>query len=575
MKKLLVYLRPYRLQAILAPVFKLLEAAFELLVPLIMADIIDVGIAAGDTGYILKKCLLLVGLGLCGFASATCAQYFSAKAATGATASLRHALFAHIQSLSYAELDTIGPATLVTRMTSDMNQVQTGLNLTLRLLLRSPIVVFGSMIMAFTIDVRSALIFVVTIPVLFAIVFVIMLSCIPLYRRVQAKLDGVTGAAQENLSGVRVIRAFTREQTETESFDGRLDGLFAAQRFVGKLSALLNPLTYVVINLAIVAILKTGSVRVDAGVITQGQLIALYNYMSQILVELIKFANLILNITRSVASGSRIGQLLEQEPSLSAPEAMPQPVDTDEAVSFHHVTFRCPGAEVPTLSDIDFTAKRGQTIGIIGGTGSGKTMLANLIGRFYDVDEGSVTVNGVDVRDYPLAALRAKLGLVPQKALLFRGTIRENLLWGDERASDETLAMALETAQAAEIVAGKEGGLDYLVEAGGRNLSGGQRQRLTIARALTRKPEILILDDSASALDFATDAALRHALRELPWCPTTFLISQRTASIRFADQILVLDEGRLVGHGTHDELLETCPVYREIYDSQFKKEDAR
>ncbi len=347
------------------------------------------------------------------------------------------------------------------------------------------------------------------------------------------------------------------------------------QRFVGRISALLNPLTYVIVNLAIVAILRTGAVRVDSGALTQGQVIALYNYMSQILVELIKFANLILNITRSVASGSRIGQLLEQEPSLSAPDAMPQPVKTDEAVSFHHVTFRCPGAEVPTLSDIDFTAKRGQTIGIIGGTGSGKTMLANLIGRFYDVDEGSVTVNGVDVRDYPLAALRARLGLVPQKALLFRGTIRENLLWGDEHASDETLAMALETAQAAEIVAGKEGGLDYLVEAGGRNLSGGQRQRLTIARALTRKPEILILDDSASALDFATDAALRHALRALPWHPTTFLISQRTASIRFADQILVLDEGRLVGRGTHDELLETCPVYREIYDSQFKKEDAR
>ena len=475
MKKLLVYLRPYRLQAILAPVFKLLEAAFELLVPLIMADIIDVGIAAGDTGYILKKCLLLVGLGLCGFASATCAQYFSAKAATGATASLRHALFAHIQSLSYAELDTIGPATLVTRMTSDMNQVQTGLNLTLRLLLRSPIVVFGSMIMAFTIDVRSALIFVVTIPVLFAIVFAIMLSCIPLYRRVQAKLDGVTGAAQENLSGVRVIRAFTREQTETESFDGRLDGLFAAQRFVGKLSALLNPLTYVVINLAIVAILKTGSVRVDAGVITQGQLIALYNYMSQILVELIKFANLILNITKSVACAGRISQVLETKSSMA---------------------------------------------------------------------------DGQDA-------------------------LPDNLRWGNAQASDEDLWQALQDAQADQVVRGKQGGLDAEVEPGGRNFSGGQRQRLTIARALVRRPAILILDDSASALDFATDAALRKALAHLPWKPTVVLISQRVSSIRHADQILVLDDGRLAGTGTHDELLQSCPVYQEICRSQYKKEDAQ
>ena len=517
----------------------------------------------------------MIGLGLLGLLCSVTAQYFAARAATGFTASLRETLLAHIPQLSYADLDRVGTPTLLTRLTSDMNQVQNGLNLTLRLLLRSPFVVFGAMVMAFTVDAKAALVFVVTIPALFAVVFAIMLACIPLYRRVQEKLDRVLGATRENLDGVRVIRAFRLQNRETDAFSEKNADLTHMQRFVGRISALLNPLTYVIVNLAIVAILRTGAVRVDSGALTQGQVIALYNYMSQILVELIKFANLILNITRSVASGSRIGQLLEQEPSLSAPDAMPQPVDTDEAVSFHHVTFRCPGAEVPTLSDIDFTAKRGQTIGIIGGTGSGKTMLANLIGRFYDVDEGSVTVNGVDVRDYPLAALRGKLGHVPPKALRFRGTLRENLLWGDERASNETLAMALETAQAAEIVAGKEGGLDYLVEAGGRNLSGGQRQRLTIARALTRKPEILILDDSASALDFATDAALRHALRALPWCPTTFLISQRTASIRFADQILVLDEGRLVGHGTHDELLETCPVYREIYDSQFKKEDAR
>ena len=549
MKKLLVYLRPYRLQAILAPVFKLLEAAFELLVPLIMADIIDVGIAAGDTGYILKKCLLLVGLGLCGFASATCAQYFSAKAATGATASLRHALFAHIQSLSYAELDTIGPATLVTRMTSDMNQVQTGLNLTLRLLLRSPIVVFGSMIMAFTIDVRSALIFVVTIPVLFAIVFAIMLSCIPLYRRVQAKLDGVTGAAQENLSGVRVIRAFTREQTETESFDGRLAGLFAAQRFVGKLSALLNPLTYVVINLAIVAILKTGSVRVDAGIITQGQLIALYNYMSQILVELIKFANLILNITKSVACAGRISQVLETKSSMAdGQDALPDGSGSP-ALQFCEVSFRYPGA--------------------------GKSTLANLIPRFYDATQGQVLVCGEDVRQLRLQALRPSIGVVPQKALLFSGTIRDNLRWGNAQASDEDLWQALQDAQADQVVRGKQGGLDAEVEPGGRNFSGGQRQRLTIARALVRRPAILILDDSASALDFATDAALRKALAHLPWKPTVVLISQRVSSIRHADQILVLDDGRLAGTGTHDKLLQSCPVYQEICRSQYKKEDAQ
>ena len=572
MKKLLVYLRPYRLQAILAPVFKLLEAAFELLVPLIMADIIDVGIAAGDTGYILKKCLLLVGLGLCGFASATCAQYFSAKAATGATASLRHALFAHIQSLSYAELDTIGPATLVTRMTSDMNQVQTGLNLTLRLLLRSPIVVFGSMIMAFTIDVRSALIFVVTIPVLFAIVFAIMLSCIPLYRRVQAKLDGVTGAAQENLSGVRVIRAFTREQTETESFDGRLDGLFAAQRFVGKLSALLNPLTYVVINLAIVAILKTGSVRVDAGVITQGQLIALYNYMSQILVELIKFANLILNITKSAACAGRISQVLDTKSSMvSGADALPDGAGEAE-LEFRHVSFRYPQAGADALTDISFCAAPGETIGVIGGTGSGKSTLANLIPRFYDATDGQVLVRGEDVKTLQLQALRTRIGVVPQKALLFSGTIRGNLHWGNADASDEALWDALRAAQADGVVQDKKGQLDAAVEPGGRNFSGGQRQRLTIARALVRRPELLILDDSASALDFATDAALRKALSKLPWKPTVVLISQRVSSIRHADKIVVLDDGHMAGLGTHAQLQQTCPVYQEICRSQEKGE---
>lgn len=572
MKKLLVYLRPYRLQAILAPCFKLLEAAFELLVPLIMADIIDVGISSGDTAYILKKCLVLVGLGLCGFASATCAQYFSAKAATGATGSLRRALFAHIQSLSYAELDRLGTATLVTRMTSDMNQVQTGLNLTLRLLLRSPIVVFGAMLMAFTIDTKSALIFAVAIPVLFAVVFAIMLSCIPLYRRVQTKLDGVTGAAQENLSGVRVIRAFTREQTETESFAEKTGDLFSAQQFVGKLSALLNPLTYVIINLAIVAILRVGGVRVNEGAITQGQLIALYNYMSQILVELIKFANLILNITKSAACAGRISQVLDTKSSMvSGADALPDGAGEAE-LEFRHVSFRYPQAGADALTDISFCAAPGETIGVIGGTGSGKSTLANLIPRFYDATDGQVLVRGKDVKTLQLQALRTRIGVVPQKALLFSGTIRDNLYWGNADASDEALWDALRAAQADGVVQDKKGQLDAAVEPGGRNFSGGQRQRLTIARALVRRPELLILDDSASALDFATDAALRKALSKLPWKPTVVLISQRVSSIRHADKIVVLDDGHMAGLGTHAQLQQTCPVYQEICRSQEKGE---
>ena len=579
MKKLLVYLRPYRLQAILAPCFKLLEAAFELLVPLIMADIIDVGISSGDTAYILKKCLVLAGLGLCGFASATCAQYFSAKAATGATGRLRHALFAHIQSLSYAELDRLGTATLVTRMTSDMNQVQTGLNLTLRLLLRSPIVVFGAMIMAFTIDTRSALIFAVAIPALFAVVFAIMLSCIPLYRRVQTRLDGVTGAAQENLSGVRVIRAFAREQTETESFAEKTGRLFSAQQFVGRLSALLNPLTYVIINLAIVAILRVGGVRVNEGAITQGQLIALYNYMSQILVELIKFANLILNITKSAACAGRISQVLDTKSSMAdgagtLPDGagtLPDGAGAPE-LEFRHVSFRYPQAGADALTDISLCAAPGETIGVIGGTGSGKSTLANLIPRFYDATEGCVLVRGKDVKSLQLQALRTRIGVVPQKALLFSGTIRENLRWGNADASDEALWDALRAAQADGVVRDKTGQLDAPVEPGGRNFSGGQRQRLTIARALVRRPEILILDDSSSALDFATDAALRKALSKLPWRPTVVLISQRVSSIRHADRILVLDDGRMAGLGTHAELMSTCPVYQEICRSQEKGE---
>ena len=575
MKRLGVYLKPYTLESILGPLFKLLEALLELLVPLVVADIIDTGICAGDSGFIVKRCLLLIGLGLLGLASSVTAQYFAAKAAIGFTASVRHALFGKVQSLSYAELDKLGTSTLMTRMTSDMNQVQTGLNLALRLLLRSPFVVFGAMIMAFTIDVKSAWVFAVIIPLLFAVVFGIMFSCIPLYKKVQGRLDGVLGAAKENLAGVRVIRAFGKEKQETESFENKSGELLSSQLFVGKISALLNPVTYVMINLAIIAVLRVGGGQVYKGILTQGQVLALYNYMSQILVELIKMANLILSMTKAAASAKRVAAILALESSLNVPQENPEEPKAAPAVEFDGVTFTYPTGGAPALSDISFTLEHGKTLGIIGGTGSGKSTLIGLIPRFYDVQKGSVKVDGCDVRQYPLETLRRKIGLVPQKALLFKGTIRKNLLWGDEGATDDEIRDALKAAQAQEVVDGKPEGLDYEVETGGRNFSGGQRQRLTIARALVRKPEVLILDDSASALDFATDAALRHALRELPWKPAVVIISQRTASIRFADEILVLDDGRLAGRGTHDELLQTCEVYREIYESQFKKEDAR
>ncbi len=575
MKRLGVYLKPYTLESILGPLFKLLEALLELLVPLVVADIIDTGIGAGDSGFIVKRCLLLIGLGLLGLASSVTAQYFAAKAAIGFTASVRHALFGKVQSLSYAELDKLGTSTLMTRMTSDMNQVQTGLNLALRLLLRSPFVVFGAMIMAFTIDVKSAWVFAVIIPLLFAVVFGIMFSCIPLYKKVQGRLDGVLGAAKENLAGVRVIRAFGKERQEVESFENKSGQLLSSQLFVGKISALLNPVTYVMINLAIIAVLRVGGGQVYKGILTQGQVLALYNYMSQILVELIKMANLILSMTKAAASAKRVAAILALESSLDVPQENPEEPKAAPAVEFDGVTFTYPTGGAPALSDISFTLEHGKTLGIIGGTGSGKSTLIGLIPRFYDVQEGCVKVDGCDVRQYPLETLRRKIGLVPQKALLFKGTIRENLLWGDENAADDAIYDALKAAQAQEVVDGKPEGLDYEVETGGRNFSGGQRQRLTIARALVRKPEVLILDDSASALDFATDAALRHALRELPWKPVVVIISQRTASIRFADEILVLDDGKLAGRGTHDELLQTCEVYREIYESQFKKEDAR
>ena len=575
MKRLGVYLKPYTLESILGPLFKLLEALLELLVPLVVADIIDTGIGAGDTGFIVKRCALLIGLGLLGLASSVTAQYFAAKAAIGFTASVRHALFGKVQSLSYAELDKLGTSTLMTRMTSDMNQVQTGLNLALRLLLRSPFVVFGAMIMAFTINVKSAWVFAVIIPLLFAVVFGIMFSCIPLYKKVQGRLDGVLGAAKENLAGVRVIRAFGKEKQETESFENKSGELLSSQLFVGKISALLNPVTYVMINLAIIAVLRVGGEQVYKGILTQGQVLALYNYMSQILVELIKMANLILSMTKAAASAKRVAAILALESSLDVPQENPEEPEAVPAVEFDGVTFTYPTGGAPALSDISFTLEHGKTLGIIGGTGSGKSTLIGLIPRFYDVQEGCVKVDGCDVRQYPLETLRRKIGLVPQKALLFKGTIRENLLWGDEGAADDAIYDALKAAQAQEVVDGKPEGLDYEVETGGRNFSGGQRQRLTIARALVRKPEVLILDDSASALDFATDAALRHALRELPWKPAVVIISQRTASIRFADEILVLDDGKLAGRGTHEELLQTCDVYREIYESQFKKEDAR
>ena len=574
MKYLLAQLKAYKKESILGPLFKLLEATLELLVPLIVAAIIDGGVKTGDKSYILRMSLVMVGLGLAGLASSVTAQYFAAKAAVGSTTRLRRTLFAHLQTLSYTELDTLGTSTMLTRLTSDMNQVQAGVNLTLRLALRSPFVVFGAMAMAFTVDVKAARVFVVVIPILFAVVFAVMLVCIPLYRTVQGRLDRVLGQTRENLTGVRVLRAFGREHEETAEFAARNDTLTRAQTYVGRISALLNPLTYVIINLAIVALIRVGALRVDSGALTQGDVIALYNYMSQILVELIKLANLILNITRSVACCNRIGTVLELPCSQKNPQTEPATDAAAPAIDFENVSLRYAGAGGDSLDGITFRVSRGQTIGVIGGTGSGKTSLVNLIPRFYDATGGVVRVDGADVKDYPMQSLRRRIGVVPQKAVLFKGTIRENLLWGDPNASEETLHAALRAAQAEEIVAGKENGLDYEIEQGGRNLSGGQRQRLTIARALVRRPEILILDDSASALDFATDAALRKALRALPEKPTVVIVSQRTSSIRHADEILVLDNGRLVGRGTHDELLRSCAVYREIHESQFKKEEA-
>lgn len=573
MKKLLIYLADYRKESILAPLFKMLEASFELLVPLVVAAIIDTGIPNGDIGYIVRMCTIMIALGIIGLTCSLTAQFFSAKAAVGFATKLRHALFSHIQSLSFTEMDTVGTSTLITRMTSDVNQVQSCVNMVLRLFLRSPFIVLGAMVMAFTIDWKAALVFVVTIPLLCIVVFGVMLITMPLYKKVQAGLDKILGITRENLTGVRVIRAFNKEENEIRYFTNHNQILTSMQIHVGKIAALTNPFTYIIINGAIVALVYVGAIRVDSGILSQGQVVALVNYMSQILVELIKMADLIVNITKSIACGDRIQSIFETKSSIEENGKEEGGKDDTYAVEFDHVCLTYQGAGAESLTDINLKIKKGQTIGVIGGTGSGKTSLVHLIPRFYDVTKGSVKINGIDVRDYSIGTLRSKVGIVMQKAVLFKGTIRENLLWGDKDATESDLWEALETAQAREIVEGKAEGLDSFIEQGGKNLSGGQKQRFTIARALVRKPEILILDDSASALDYATDAKLRKALREMKEKMTVFVVSQRTSSIQYADQIIVLDDGEAAGIGTHEELLLSCPIYQEIYYSQFPKED--
>lgn len=575
MKKLWKYMRDYRREGILAPLFKLLEASLELLVPLVMAQIIDTGIANGDRGFILSRCGILAVLAAVGLVCSITAQYFAAKASVGFAARLRSTLFKHIQSLSYSKLDTLGTGTLIARITGDINQVQSGMNLALRLLLRSPFVVFGAMIMAFTIDVKAALVFVVTIPLLSIVVFGIMLWSIPMYKKVQARLDKVLGITRENLSGVRVIRAFCKEDEERREFGERNAALTKLQLIVGRVSAAMNPATYIMINLGIAVLIYVGALRVDSGILTQGQVVALYNYMSQILVELVKLASLIITITKALACAGRVSAALDVESDMHGADTMPKEIDTDEEVRFENVEFGYATGGEPALSGISFSVKKGETMGIIGGTGSGKSSLVSLIPRFYDATGGHVYIKENDVKDYPLGALREMVGMVPQKAVLFKGTIRENLRWGNADATGEEMERALSDAQALEIVKAKPEGLDSPVAQNGKNLSGGQRQRLTIARALIKKPEILILDDSASALDYATDLALRRSLAALSYRPTVFIVSQRASSILHADKIAVLDEGKMVGLGTHDELMQTCPVYREIYYSQYEQEVKR
>ena len=574
MKKLLIYLKGYEKETILAPLFKMLEALFELFVPLVMAAVIDTGIAQRDRGYIVRMCLLLIALGVIGLVCSITAQFFAARAATGFSTRLRHALFSHIQDLSYTEMDTVGTSTLITRMTSDINQVQSGVNLVLRLFLRSPFIVFGAMIMAFTVDATAAWIFVVAIPLLSVVVFGIMLWSMPLYKRVQSALDGVLRLTRENLSGVRVIRAFNKEEEERAHFREQNEKLTGLQKFVGRISGLMNPVTYVIVNGAVVVLLYTGAVRVDAGLLTQGAVVALVNYMSQILVELVKLANLIITVTKAIACGNRIQNVFEVRNSLKPGSYVGKDEESGKAeehsVEFRHVGLTYAGAGNESLTDITFRAVTGETVGIIGGTGSGKTSLVNLIPRFYDATRGAVLYDGRDVKEYDPEALRQRVGIVPQRAVLFAGTIADNLRWGKQDATEEEMWEALAIAQAREFVEKKEGGLFASVAQGGKNLSGGQRQRLTIARALIRKPEVLILDDSASALDFATDAALRRAIAGMREKPITFIVSQRTSSILHADRILVLDDGEIAGMGTHEQLLKDCPVYQEIYDSQFE-----
>ena len=573
MSKLLKYLKKYKIESILAPFFKLIEVAFELTVPLIVSTIIDVGIENGDKVYIIKRCLLLGLLGILGLCSTLVAQYFSAKASVGFASDIRHALFQHIGKLSYSQLDSLGAPTLITRLTGDINQVQTGTNLTLRLVLRSPFVVFGAVIMAFTVDVKSSLVFVVAVPALAAVVFAIMLVCIPMYRKVQQKLDGLLSKTRENLLGTRVVRAFCKEEEEIADFDAKNNALTEMQTAVGRISAFMNPATFVLINLAIIALIYVGAIRVDSGAISRGAVVALYNYMSQILVELIKLANLIISVTKAIACGNRIQSVLDIEPGTIPGTVTDGNENSEYSVEFDGACLSYNGSE-ESLHNIDLKIPRGSSIGVIGSTGSGKTSLVNLIPRFYDVTGGCVLVDGVDVRDYDTKALRSKIGVVSQKKALFAGTVRDNIRFGKQDATDEEIWQALETAQAKQMIEDKSGQLDFVLEQEGKNLSGGQRQRMTIARALVRKPEILILDDAASALDYATGAALNKALRNTDFAPTVITVSQRVAAIRNADTIVVLDEGEIVGMGTNDELLRSCEVYKEIFDSQLEKEDA-
>lgn len=569
LNRLFKYMKGYGKECVLGPLFKLLEASFELMIPLVVAQIVDTGIENGDTGYIVKMCLVMVALGIVGLISAVTAQFFAAKAAVGFAARLRAALMQKLLGLSYTQIDSLGASTMVTRMTSDVNQVQNGVNLTLRLLLRSPFVVFGAMIMAFSIDAQAALVFAAVIPILCVVVFGIMLITMPMYKKVQSRLDSVTSATRQNLAGVRVLRAFCKEEDEICDFQDKTQALTQSQLSAGRISAVMNPLTFVIINLAVVVLVHVGAINVYDGILTQGLVIALYNYMSQILVELIKMANLIITITKAVACGNRLGVILDMDTSADKKGGAEPAIHG--AVEFKDVCVRYAGASGDSLEHISFRAEPGQTIGIIGGTGAGKSTLVNLIPRLYRAGSGQVLVDGVDVNEIDQKLLRASIGIVPQKAVLFQGTIRDNLCWGKENATDEELWQALETAQAREVVKDKSGELDARVEQGGTNFSGGQRQRLTIARALVREPKILIMDDSASALDYATDARLRMAIRSMENPPTTFIVSQRAASVRFADLILVLDDGELVGCGTHDQLLQTCAVYQEIYYSQFPK----